>query len=90
MVKPDVPDLVIATGALSASPIVQEGATLYFRLRRGQPFPGEDPLVWTISGEKGEIRLSSPGGTALQAAAYNKPVTIEVHDHDTDEVQDIE
>lgn len=89
-VRSDVPDLVIATGTLRASPIAQEGATLYVRLRRGQPFPGEDPLVWTINGEKGEIRLSSPGGTALQATAYNKPVTIEVHDHETDEVQEIE
>lgn len=89
-VKSDVPDLVIATGTLRASPIAREGATLYFRLRRGQPFLGEDPLVWTINGEKGEIRLSSPGGTALQASAYNKPVTIKVHDHETDSVQKIE
>lgn len=89
-VKSDVPDLVIATGTLRASAIAQEGATLYFRLRRGQPFLGEDPLVWTINGEKGEIRLSSPGGTALQATAYNKPVTIEVHVHETDNVQKIE
>lgn len=89
-VKSDVPDLVIATGTLPASSIAQEGATVYFRLRRGQPFLGEDPLVWTINGEKGEIRLSSPGGTALQATAYNKPVTIEVHVHETDDVQKIE
>lgn len=89
-VKSAVPDLVIATGTLSPSPIAQEGATLYFRLRRGQPFLGADPLVWTINGEKGEIRLRSPGGTALPATAYNKPVTIEVHDHETDEVQNIE
>lgn len=89
-VKSDVPDIVIATGTLHASPIAQEGATLYFRLRRGQPFLGEDPLVWTINGEKGEIRLSSPGGTALQATAYNKPVTIEVHVHHTGDVQKIE
>lgn len=89
-VRSDVPDLVVVTGTLRASPIAQEGATLYFRLRRGQPFLGEDPLVWTINGEKGEIRLSSPGGTALQATAYNKPVTIEVHAHETDHVQKIE
>ncbi|KAI7775532.1 hypothetical protein LA080_006724 [Diaporthe eres] len=89
-VKADVPDLVIGTGTLRASPIAHEGATLYFRLRRGQPFLCEDPLVWTINGEKGEIRLSSPGGTALQATAYSKPVTIEVHVHETDNVQKIE
>jgi len=34
-VKLDVPDLVIATGTLRGSPITQEGATFYFRLRRG-------------------------------------------------------
>lgn len=90
MVKSDVPDLVIATGSLRASPMAQEGATLYFRLRRGQPFLGEDPLVWTNNGEKGKIRLSSPGGTALQATAYNKPVTIKVHVHETDNIQKIE
>lgn len=89
-VRSDVPDLVVATGTLSASPIAQEGATLYFRLRRGQPFLDEPPLVWTINGEKGEIRLVSPGGTALQATAYVKPVTIEVHDHATDTVQQVE
>lgn len=89
-VKSDVPDLVIATGTLRASSITEGGAILYFRLRRGQPFLDEDPLIWTINGEKGEIRLSSPGGTALQATAYNKPVTIEVHVHETDTVQKIE
>lgn len=87
-VKSDVPDLVIATGTLRASPIAEEGATLYFRLRRGQPFLGEDPLVWTINGEKGEIRLSSPGGSALNA--HDKAVIIEVHFHETDNVQRIE
>jgi predicted dehydrogenase len=89
-VKSDVPDLVIATGTLDASPIAQEGATLYFRLRRGQSFLNEPPLVWTINGEKGEIRLVSPGGTALQATAYYKPVVIEIHDHTTDQVEQIE
>jgi predicted dehydrogenase len=89
-VRSDVPDLVIATGTLGASPIAQEGAVLYFRLRRGQSFLDEAPLIWTINGERGEIRLSSPGGTALQATAYTKPVVIEVHDHATDQVEKIE
>ncbi|KAH8759925.1 hypothetical protein F5883DRAFT_681614 [Diaporthe sp. PMI_573] len=88
--KSDVTDLAIATGTLRGSPITQEGATSYFRLRRGQSFLGGDPLVWTINGEKGDIRPSSPGGTALQAAAYSKPVAIELHDHEMDKLQQIE
>ncbi|MCJ1390860.1 hypothetical protein MMC18_003721 [Xylographa bjoerkii] len=89
-VKSDVPDLVIVTGTLKESRISQEGATLLIRFRRGQPFPGEPPLVWTINGEKGEIRLLSPGGTALQATANTKPVVLEVHDFETDSIQQVE
>ncbi|KEY70384.1 hypothetical protein S7711_09358 [Stachybotrys chartarum IBT 7711] len=87
--KSDVPDLVIVTGKLAASPIAQQGATLSIRFRRGQSFPDEAPLVWTISGEKGEIRFTSPGGTALQATAYAKPVVVEVHDFATDAVEQV-
>lgn len=87
--RSDVPDLVIVTGTLDASPIAQQGATLSIRFRRGQPFPDEAPLVWTISGEKGEVRITSPGGTALQATAYAKPVIVEVHDFATDAVEQV-
>lgn len=41
----DVPDLVVAVGSLTASPVAHQDATLLVRFRRGQPFPGEAPLV---------------------------------------------
>lgn len=43
--------------------------------------------MWTVNGEKGEIRLVSPGGPSLQAGSYTPPVTIEVHDFESDEVE---
>jgi hypothetical protein len=86
-VKSDVPDLIVVAGSLEESPIAQEGATLHGRFRRGQPFGGEPALVWYINGEKGEIRLTSPSGTALQAFSYSEPVTIEVHDFESGKVE---
>jgi len=85
-VKGDVPDLVIATGLLPGTKTVQDGATLTIHFRRGEPFKGEPALVWHINGEKGEIRLTSPESTALQAFGYSSPVTLEVHDFESDEV----
>ncbi|KAM5350660.1 hypothetical protein ACJ41O_007165 [Fusarium nematophilum] len=82
----NVPDLIFATGTLPESPTSQPGASVLLRFRRGQSFPGEPPLVWTINGEKGEIQLKAQGGTALHANAYSAPVTIKVHDFGTDEV----
>nr|POE79511.1 galactose/lactose metabolism regulatory protein gal80 [Quercus suber] len=90
VVQSEIPDLIIATGTLKESPIAQEGATLYFRLRRGQPFPNEDPLIWTINGEKGELRITSPGGTALQSTPDGRPVLIELHDHETNQVSRVD
>ena len=86
----NVPDLIIATGSLTGSSFVAEGATFLARFRRGQPFKGEPAYVWTVNGEKGELRLVAPGGPSLQAGGYNAPVTIEVHDFATDEVTPIE
>lgn len=57
--KSNVPDLIYATGVLPESDYASNGATLHIRYRRGQPFKGESPMVWTINGEKGEIRFTS-------------------------------
>lgn len=89
-VTSDVPDLMIANGILSDPTIAQNGATLNVRFRRGQPFKGEPGFTWHINCEKGEIRLISPTGSSLHANAYSVPVTLEVHDHATDEVRDID
>jgi hypothetical protein len=86
----DVPDLLSVHGALASSAQSAPGATLSFLFRRGQPFPGTPSLVWTINCERGEIRVVAPSGIALQARAYDEPVTIQVHHFDTDKVEDVE
>ncbi|KAH8681266.1 hypothetical protein BX600DRAFT_16789 [Xylariales sp. PMI_506] len=88
-IKSDVPDLIHVTGSLPESATTAEGATLHLAFRRGQPFKGEAPLIWTVNGEKGEIRLVAWGGPAIQANSHGEPLTIEVHDHETDEVDEI-
>ncbi|KAL4970506.1 Gfo/Idh/MocA family protein [Aspergillus stella-maris] len=88
-VKSDVPDLVSVHGSLPPSPHVTENATLLATFTRGQPFPGDPALVWTLTGELGSIRLVAESGIALQASAYDAPVTISLHTFDTDEVLDV-
>ncbi|RSM14432.1 hypothetical protein CDV31_005449 [Fusarium ambrosium] len=88
-VKSNVPDLIFATGTLKESETSQEGASVLIRFRRGQPFPGEPPLVFTINGEKGEIRLRAEGGTSLHANSYDEPVTIEVDGFEAGEVEQV-
>lgn len=89
-VTSDVPDLIVVSGALPASPQVSEGANLTIRFRRGETFKGDPGLIWTIEGDKGELRLTAPSGPAINAMAYNEPVTIDVHDYTTDEVTPLE
>ncbi|TEA12987.1 Galactose/lactose metabolism regulatory protein GAL80 [Colletotrichum sidae] len=89
-VTSDVPDLIVTAGTLPASSRVAEGATLLTRFRRGQPFKGDPALVWTINGDKGELRLTSDTITALQANAETSAVRIEVHDFRTDEVERVD
>ncbi|KAJ6437445.1 oxidoreductase family protein [Purpureocillium lavendulum] len=103
--RSNVPDLIIATGTLSASAAAaaaaaaaassgagaaQPGASVLISYRRGQPFAGSPGLVWTINGERGEIRLTAAGGPTLQSSAYTEPVTIEVHDFMSDEVETVD
>lgn len=85
----DVPDLLSLHGALQPSPQTATSATLSFLFRRGQPFPGTPSLSWTINCEYGEIRLVSPSGLALQASAYDEPVTIHIHWFEDDRVEDV-
>ncbi|KAK5136448.1 hypothetical protein LTR08_003093 [Meristemomyces frigidus] len=85
-VTSNVPDLVSVHGTLQPSPYVAEGASLLINFRTGPPFPGTLPFIWTIHGEKGEIRISSERGTFIGADASGFPVPIEVHDYATGEV----
>ncbi|KAI1660854.1 NAD(P)-binding protein [Daldinia decipiens] len=89
-VRSDVPDLILVTGSLQASEYVTSGATVHLRFRRGQAFKGEDPLVWSVNGERGEIRLSASGGPGISAASHGQPLTIEIHNFDTNEVENVE
>ncbi|KAH6140635.1 hypothetical protein HBI64_026100 [Parastagonospora nodorum] len=84
----DVPDLLSIHGALTPTSLAAPKATLCVGFRRGQPFPGTPPLVWTINCERGEIRLVSPSGTALQANAGDD-VSIQIHRFDTDNVENV-
>ncbi|KAI9896305.1 hypothetical protein N3K66_008477 [Trichothecium roseum] len=104
-VRSDVPDLVFFTAGLSPSPSssttsssssstgsvpIAPGASVLVRHRRGQPFPGQPALEWTINGEKGELRLISQNSTTIHAAAYaSGPVRLELHDHATGAVEEV-
>ncbi|KAF2713024.1 putative oxidoreductase [Pleomassaria siparia CBS 279.74] len=88
-VTSDVPDLLSLHGTLTPSKIIQEDATLSAFFRRGQAFPGDPPLAWSINCEFGEIRLLSTVGTALFSESNGERVTIHVHHFDTDTVEEI-
>lgn len=89
-VRSDVPDLVQVSGKWDESSTTNKNATLHFRFRRGQPFPGEPALEWTINGEKGEIRIISQKVAFIQVGDPTAPWTMEVHDFATDKVDTVE
>lgn len=66
-----------------------EGATLIANFRSGPPFPGTTPFVWTITGDKGRLRISSERGPFIQSEAGAYPVPIEVENFETGEVKQI-
>jgi hypothetical protein len=76
-------------GSLPESPHVRANASLIAYFHRGQPYPGDPSLTWTLTGETGTIRLTAPAGISLQADAYAEPVTIAVHQFDTDKVDQV-
>ena len=86
----DVPDLVSVHGTLQRSQHVTEGASLVVNFRSGPPFPGTLPLIWTIQGDKGTIRVTSERGPIALNADSSGPIPIEVHDHASGEVKIVE
>lgn len=88
--RSDVPDLILVSGRWDASTITQQNAPLHYRFRRGQPFPGEPALEWTINGEKGEIRVISQNTTFIAVGEESGPRTIEIHDFETGRVDKVE
>lgn len=87
--KSNTPDLILVAGVLKESPTTQKDATLHLRLRRGQPFPGEPALTWSINGEKGEIRLLSPEAAFLHIGEHKPPFVLQIHDFETNKVETI-
>ncbi|KAJ1568462.1 hypothetical protein HK405_001735, partial [Cladochytrium tenue] len=87
--RSNVPDLIVAAGSIPESPTTQKDASALLRFRVGAPWPEDPPLVLTIHGEKGELRLTSHAGSSL-GVAYQKPVVIDLHDFATDTVERIE
>ena len=86
----DVPDLVSVHGILQPSDLVSEGASLLVNFKTGPPFPGKTPFVWTITGEKGRIRMSSQRGPFIQSEASEHPIPIEGESFATGEVSKVE
>ena len=86
-VKSDVPDLVAVHGELAGREYLRRGASLSVTMRNGNAFPGDPGFVWTINGEKGEIKITNPAGPYWQFD-FNEAIKIEVHDHATGEVKE--
>lgn len=91
-VQSDVPDFLAIHGRLaSGKKSVVGGAPLAVTFRLGPPFKGQPAFVWSINGEKGEILLTNPSGPYIFSGhTYSEPVQIQIHDHETDEVVDVE
>jgi predicted dehydrogenase len=89
-VSTDVPDLIHVTGSLVESDQVVQGATLHVTYTKGPVFKGEPGMAWNISGEKGNLRLLALGGSGINASAHMDPLTITLHDFETDELEEIE
>ncbi|KAI7786766.1 hypothetical protein LA080_002236 [Diaporthe eres] len=91
-VRSDVPDFLAVNGRLApGKKNVVDGASLAVTFRLGPPFKGQPAFVWSINGEKGEILLTSPSGPYIFSGdSYREPVQVQVHDHETDEVVDVE
>ena len=53
-VQTDVADHILLQGGL------ESGALLSYHLRGGAPFAGQPGVIWTIYGEKGEVRITNP------------------------------
>ncbi|KAF1993786.1 NAD(P)-binding protein [Amniculicola lignicola CBS 123094] len=88
-VESSVPDLFAVHGTLKKGKAnIVDGAVLSLTYHTGPQFPGTPGLIWTINGEKGELRLTAPG-PYLMSDSYNGPIEILLHDFVTDEVKEM-
>jgi len=86
----DVPDFLSIHGRLAKGRCdIADDASLAISYRSGPPFKDTPAFVWNIYGEKGEILVMSPDGPYVQAMAHTDRLTIQLHDHQTDEVSEI-
>ncbi|KAI6084120.1 NAD(P)-binding protein [Hypoxylon rubiginosum] len=88
----DVPDFLAIHGKLVKGKVdinIAEDATLSFTYRTGQQFKGTPGFVWTINGERGEIMVTA-NGAYIHSDSYREPIEIQVHDHASDEVTNVE
>lgn len=89
-VKSDVPDYISVQGTLKNNKgVTIPGALLTVTFRLGQPFKNDPGFVWTINGEKGELRLTAPGLFLMSGDSYDGPVKIEFHDHKEDVLKEL-
>ncbi|KAL5044865.1 hypothetical protein BDW71DRAFT_215491 [Aspergillus fruticulosus] len=78
--KKTAPDHIMIQGTL------ESGAVFSATVRGGSPFKGSPGLVWSIYGEKAEIRILGPSAFIELLGT----TSIELHDFDTNIVEQIE
>ncbi|RAL10687.1 Gfo/Idh/MocA family protein [Aspergillus homomorphus CBS 101889] len=79
----------VAARHLPESAHVAPQASLVAFFSRGQFFPGDPQLIWTLTFEQGAIRLVSPSGIVLGANTYAEPVTTSFQRVHTGEVESV-
>jgi predicted dehydrogenase len=90
-INTNVPDLLSIHGSLKPSSDkikVASEATLMQAFRAGPPFKGRPAVTWSINGTKGELLITIEGHY-LHSHTVD-PITIQHHDHATDEVRELE
>lgn len=78
----DVPDYIHIDGSLPS----HNSAPISILFRKGPPFKGTLPFIWSIQGEKGEIRVEAESA-GLQA--FDVPVKVMVEDYRSGEVENV-
>ncbi|ETS86153.1 hypothetical protein PFICI_04178 [Pestalotiopsis fici W106-1] len=89
-VTSDVPDFLAVHGIVKGRRTASDGAVLAVTFRNGKPFKDTPAFTWTINGQKGEILVVSPSGPYIHSDSYHAPITIQVHDHATNQVETVE
>ena len=79
----DVPDLINIHGLLAS----QANAPISITYRRAPPFKGTPGLIWSLVGEKGEIRVEGEG-TYLHA--FDAGVKVQVQLNGSEDVESVE